>query len=87
MEGIISGGSGSGSSVGGSDIVAVREAREARERRDSRSERQGALQAGCGGVPGSPGGGSSSSTVHHRANSGPTIAISMFHDPEANSGE
>ncbi|XP_049315117.1 serine/threonine-protein kinase BRSK2 isoform X3 [Bactrocera dorsalis] len=95
VEGIIGGGSGGdrggvggGSSGGSSDIVAVREAREARERRDSRSERQAALQASCGGVPGSPGGGSSSgsgSTVHHRANSGPTIAISMFHDPEANS--
>lgn len=27
-----------------------------------------------------------SSPAHHRANSGPTIAISMFQDPESNNG-
>ncbi|XP_053953887.1 serine/threonine-protein kinase BRSK2 [Anastrepha ludens] len=99
VEGIISVGSGSGGDRGdrgggaigggggsGNDVVAVREAREVRERRDSRNERQATVQVSCVGVPGSPGGGScSGSAVHHRANSGPTIAISMFHDPEANS--
>ncbi|ALC44142.1 sff [Drosophila busckii] len=45
----------------------------------------------CMGPPGSPGGNSvnhssaASPSVHHRANSGPTIAISMFHDPDSNS--
>ncbi|XP_037824663.1 serine/threonine-protein kinase BRSK1 isoform X5 [Lucilia sericata] len=54
--------------------------RELRERRESRNERSSTVQTSC--VPGSPGG--NSATVHQRANSGPTIAISMFHDPEAN---
>ncbi|XP_054733529.1 serine/threonine-protein kinase BRSK2 [Anastrepha obliqua] len=80
------GGGGGGGGGSGNDVVAVREAREVRERRDSRNERQATVQVSCVGVPGSPGGGScSGSAVHHRANSGPTIAISMFHDPEANS--
>lgn len=57
--------------------------RELRERRESRNERSSTVQTSC--VPGSPGG--NSATVHQRANSGPTIAISMFHDPEANNGE
>ncbi|KAI8036767.1 hypothetical protein M5D96_010568 [Drosophila gunungcola] len=74
------------------DVVVVREPRI--ERRDSlRQERGGGSpreRGDCGIPPGSPGGNSSGSTsaspsVHHRANSGPTIAISMFHDPESNS--
>lgn len=56
--------------------------RELRERRESRNERSSTVQTSC--VPGSPG--ANSATVHQRANSGPTIAISMFHDPEANNG-
>lgn len=75
------------------DVVVVREPRI--ERRDSlRQERGGGSprdRGDCGIPPGSPGGNSSGSTsaspsVHHRANSGPTIAISMFHDPDSNSG-
>jgi len=75
------------------DVVVVREPRI--ERRDSlRQERGGGSpreRGDCGIPPGSPGGNSSGSnsaspSVHHRANSGPTIAISMFHDPDSNSG-
>ncbi|XP_059218639.1 serine/threonine-protein kinase BRSK1 isoform X3 [Stomoxys calcitrans] len=68
---------GGGGSVGSTNEVV---AREIRERRESRNERSSTVQTSC--VPGSPGG--NSATVHQRANSGPTIAISMFHDPEAN---
>ncbi|XP_073839591.1 BRSK family serine/threonine-protein kinase sugar-free frosting isoform X3 [Musca autumnalis] len=70
------GGSGSSGSSTSNEVVA----REIRERRESRNERSSTVQTSC--VPGSPGG--NSATVHQRANSGPTIAISMFHDPEAN---
>ncbi|EDW40382.1 GL24924 [Drosophila persimilis] len=75
------------------DVVVVREPRL--ERRDSlRQERGGGSgsardRSECGHPPGSPGGnsvsGAASPSVHHRANSGPTINISMFHDPESNS--
>ncbi|KAL9902167.1 serine/threonine-protein kinase BRSK1 isoform X3 [Glossina fuscipes] len=54
--------------------------REARERREMHNERSSTVQTSC--VPGNPA--ANSTTVHQRANSGPTIAISMFHDPDAN---
>uniref|UniRef100_A0A1A9VHN2 non-specific serine/threonine protein kinase n=1 Tax=Glossina austeni TaxID=7395 RepID=A0A1A9VHN2_GLOAU len=54
--------------------------REARERRELHNERSSTVQTSC--VPGNPA--ANSTTVHQRANSGPTIAISMFHDPDAN---
>lgn len=57
--------------------------REARERRELHNERSSTVQTSC--VPGNPS--ANSTTVHQRANSGPTIAISMFHDPDANNGE
>ncbi|XP_034106131.1 serine/threonine-protein kinase BRSK1 isoform X2 [Drosophila nasuta] len=61
-----------------------------RDRDRDRSDRSD--RGDCvGPPPGSPGGNSGSNSsaaspsVHHRANSGPTIAISMFHDPDSNS--
>ncbi|EDV98039.1 serine/threonine-protein kinase BRSK1 [Drosophila grimshawi] len=76
------------------DVVAIRETRM--ERRDS--ARQAQEHSGGGPtreygdcVPNSLGresGGNSaaaSPSVHHRASSGPTIAISMFHDTDSNS--
>lgn len=57
--------------------------REPRDRREMRNERSSTVQTSC--VPGSPA--QNSASVHHRANSGPTIAISMIHDPDTNSGK
>lgn len=65
----------------------------ARERERERERERDRERGDCiGPPPGSPGGNSignssaASPSVHHRANSGPTIAISMFHDPDSNSG-
>lgn len=64
-----------------------------RDRERERERERDRERGDCiGPPPGSPGGNSignssaASPSVHHRANSGPTIAISMFHDPDSNSG-